>query len=141
MRSTTTRPSRWPVAVLCCGLGLAVGGCREALCFTPFQADVRVWLADDWPDRAQLLITLSCPEGEECGFLQGPVAGQAGETVTASTYLRPPELEVSVTRQSTGEVVHAGQLDVTYDPVGTQSECGGEAQAEIMLPGPGGATS
>ncbi len=61
--------------------------------------------------------------------------------MTASTYLRPQELEVSVTRQSTGEVVHAGRLDVAYEPVGTQSECGGEAQAEIMLPGPGGGKS
>jgi hypothetical protein len=94
-----------------------------------------VRLADGWPAADDLVVTVSCPPGEECGFLDGPVTGSAAGTVMVMTVLRPPQVDVAVRSAATGAVVHEQRLEVPYEPIGTrQTDCGGDAQALLIVP-------
>ena len=132
--SSSPRHPTWPAA----GLGLLLlvpVGCGHGLCeaATP-AADIFARLAEGWPDTQPLLITVSCPPRDECGFLDGPVSGPA--PVRASTVLRPRAVDVTVTEEATGLVQASRHVVLTYEPIGLQTECTGAAQAFVTVPPP-----
>ena len=124
-------------AVGCLGAAVTAGvGCGHSLCpAVAFPAEIYVNLSPDWPTTDDLVLTVSCPPEEECGFLHGPVSGPANDSVLIITVLRPPEVDVAVRSASTGAVVHEQRLEVPYEPVGDrQTDCSGDAQAILTVP-------
>lgn len=124
-------------AVWCLGAALTTGaGCGTPLCpGATFPAQISVRLADDWPTETDLTITVSCPPGEECGFLDGPITGKASGNLMVVTVLRPPAVDVAVRSVSTGALLREQRLEVSYEPLGPrQTRCGGESQSLLVVP-------
>ncbi|MCZ2824630.1 MULTISPECIES: hypothetical protein [unclassified Modestobacter] len=87
------------------------------------------------PSAGDLLVTISCPADSECGFLDGPATGSADSSVTITTVLRPPAVDIVVTERVGGAVALRHRTPVEYRPVGTrQTECGGDAEALVLVP-------
>jgi hypothetical protein len=126
--------ARLACAVVCLCATVATAGCGPPLCANAFHAaHIDVWLAPEWPTTAGRVITVSCPVGAECGFLDGPVSGPAHETLTVSTVLRPGEVVVTVSEVHSLETATEQRLAVEYAPVGRQTDCGGDARADVLV--------
>ncbi|WP_091544863.1 hypothetical protein [Modestobacter sp. DSM 44400] len=114
-----------------CLTALTCSGCERTLC--PSEAKsvgIMVRVSPAWATEG-LRVRVGCPEGEECGFLDGPVSGDARQPVTIATVLRPPAVRVEVIEESTRRTVAEGTALVTYRAVGRQSRCGGDATAAV----------
>ena len=84
---TDLRQHRWCWVVGCLGPVLtAVTGCGGPLCpSATFSADIVVALGDGWEPLTDLVVSVDCPAGEECGFLDGPVHSPATRSAQIST--------------------------------------------------------
>lgn len=134
-RTTGRRPGAGRAVTACLVLAAMTStGCERTLC--PSEAKsvgIMVRLSPDWPVEG-IRVTVSCPRKEECGFLDGPVTGDAGQPVTIKTVLRPTTVRVEVIEQSTGRMVAEGTVPVAYRAFGPQSRCGGDATAAVEFP-------
>lgn len=120
VRPAPRRPGTWRTVTAClCLTALACSsGCQRTLC--PAEAKsvgIMVRVSPAWATEG-LRIRVGCPEGRECGFLDGPVSGDARQPVTIATVLRPPAVRVEVIEESTGRMVAEGVAPVTYHPRG-----------------------
>ena len=121
-------------AVICL-CAAAVTGCGPPLCPAAFHpAQIAVRLAPDWTLATGRVVTVSCPPGDECGFLDGPVIGPADGELSVATFLRPPEVVVTVTEPDSTAVALEVVLVVDYQPDGRQTHCGGDARAALVVP-------
>jgi hypothetical protein len=134
----TMRPGHAMVcAVGCLCTTVAVSaGCGAPLCpSTVFPAQIRVQLAPDWLPTPDLEITIACPPGHECGFLEGPKTGSASRPVVISTVLRPPQVDVRVRSTTDGTVVRVDRLTVDYQVMGPRhTDCGSDDLALLFVP-------
>ncbi|MEU2348778.1 hypothetical protein [Modestobacter sp. NPDC049651] len=123
------RGRAWPAGPAL-GAALVLGACGHGLCeaATP-AADISTQLVGSWPDRDRLQVTVGCPPGDECGFLDGPVSGPGVRSLHIGTVLRPAAVQVTVTEVDTGRVRVDRPLRLDYEPVGPQTECTGAARA------------
>ena len=135
-RAATWGRARSLAASLAAVSAAALGGCERGLCpAAAFEVDILVRLSEEWPATGDRLVTVGCPESEECGFLRGPVTDDAVPFTTISTVLRPPEIDVLVVDAATGREVAHHVLPVEYVPIGPQNRCGrGRASAEVTVP-------
>jgi hypothetical protein len=136
----TTSPVRhhpWCWAAGWLGTVLTAGtGCGPTLCpSTTFSADIVVALGAGWGPLEDLVLTVGCPAGEECGFLDGPVHSPGTSSAKISTVLRPSEVDVTVSSAATGDVVTRGRFAVVYVAIGPQQDgCVGDAHAMVVVP-------
>ena len=135
-RAATWGLARAFSAALATATAAALGGCERGLCpAAAFEVDILVRLSEEWPATGDRLVTVGCPESEECGFLNGPVTDDAVPFTTISTVLRPPEIDVLVVEVATGRELAHHVLPVEYVPVGPQNRCGsGRALAGVTVP-------
>ncbi len=116
-------------------LTVSAAGCERTLCpSVVFPVDIMVSLSPDWPATGSYLVTVGCPAGAECGFLDGPVSGPGTESVRAATLLRPERIAVRVAEVGSERVILDQHFAVPYRPLGPQSRCGGDATAHVVVP-------
>jgi len=118
-----------------CLCASAVCGCGPPLCpSTIHPAQISVWLAAEWPAVEDRVLVVSCPAGRECGFLDGPVSGEASGELSITTPLRPPEVLVQVSEPGSTEIAAELVLEVDYRLDGRRTACGGDARAAVVVP-------